>query len=162
MVLAQGVEVFWWHLVMRESWVIVSILQGNRRKYCLSLRSYVLKMLFKWLRCKVMHLIVRISALKWSLSVRNEKRECYSMVLGNRGITVIQHKHSVMVKTKSRMYQLIWSCGVRKLLINLIIQSSCEMVSTIPITCTQEIWDHCRTNTESRSKEWRYYHTKSK
>lgn len=89
-----------------------------------------------------MHLIVRISALKWSLSVRNEKRECYSVVLGNRGITVIQHKHSVMVKTKyekTRMYQLIWSCGVRELLINLIIQSSCEMVSTIPITCTQEI-----------------------
>lgn len=64
-----------------------------------------------------MHLILRTSVLKWNLSAGNEKREWYSVALGNRGITMIQ-QHSVMIKNKSRMYQLIWSCGDGELLMS--------------------------------------------
>lgn len=44
-----------------------------------------------------MHLILRISALKWNLSVGNEKTEWYSVALDNQGITMTQ-QHSVMIK----------------------------------------------------------------
>lgn len=50
-------------------------------------------------------------------SLGNEKREWYSVAFGNHGITMIQ-QHSVMIKNKPRMYQLIWSCGDEELLMS--------------------------------------------
>lgn len=78
---------------------------------------YILKMLLKRIKCKVIHLILRISALKWNLSIGSEKGERYSTALGNHGMTVIQ-QNSVMLKAKSRMYQLIWYCEDGELLMS--------------------------------------------
>lgn len=74
-------------------------------------------MLLKRIKCKVIHLILRISALKWNLSIGSEKGEQYSTALGNHGMTVIQ-QNSVMLKAKSRMYQLIWYCEDGELLMS--------------------------------------------
>lgn len=64
------------------------------------------------------HLIMRMSALKWNLPPGSDKGEWYCVALGNHGMTMIQ-QHSVMLRTKSRMDQLIWYCEDGEVLMSL-------------------------------------------
>lgn len=116
---------------------------------------YILKMLLKRTKCKVAHLILRISSLKWNLSVGNDRGEWNAVELGSHAWdnyydSTAQCNDKNQVKNVS-IDLVLW----RWRTIYVIVQSSCGRVNKIPITCTQSTWDHARANTEeAEQKNW--------